>query len=362
MDRNDLRTRHGLITGDVAADRTAALKTLAESFSTGGIPVFLTDTEGDLENLSESFPVQLWDLYGQHGHPVRTTVSEMGSILLARVLDLNETQAGVLNIAFRIADEKGMHLLDIKDLRAMLQYIGENRSEFTLSYGNISKQTVGAILRSLISLENQGGSLFFGEPALDVTDWASASSGGSGVINILHSVRLCQSPALYSAFLLWMLSELCETLPETENSDQMKFVFFFSAARLLFRDNPAILLDKIEQVVRQARLKGIGIYFITEKAADLPPNILNLLENRIVHSVAEPGKPGGSTDTAESEKSGKLQSGGRDTRDQNPGKKTGRRGYTRQTPMEKAVNAVFSTIGREVGRTLIRGILGSLKK
>jgi DNA helicase HerA-like ATPase len=252
-------SRHGLIAGTTGTGKTVTLKVLAESFSDLGVPVFLADIKGDLAGLAvkgtanpeleeraarlgmegfccESFPVQFWDLFGQGGHPVRTTVSEMGFLLLSRILGLNDTQTGVLNIVFRIADDKGLLLLDLKDLKEMLRYVGENGSEFSLTYGNISRQTIGAILRSLLTLEDQGGELFFGEPELDILDWMKIAYDGRGYINILHSVRLYQSPVLYSTFLLWMLSELFETLPEADGLGKTKMVFFFDEAHLLFND------------------------------------------------------------------------------------------------------------------------------
>lgn len=434
-----MASRHGLIAGADETEKTATLKVLAEAFSGMGVPVFLADTKGGLAGLAESFPVQFWDLFGQYGHPVRTTVSEMGSPLLSRVLGLNETQTGVLNIVFRIADEKGLLLLDLKDLRAMLRYIGENAGEFALTFGNISKQTVGAIQRNLTELENQDGELFFGEPQLDLTDWIKTAADGRGFINILHSTSLCRNPVLYSTFLLWLLSSLFETLPETEDSESPRFIFFFDEARLLFRDASTSLLDKIEQTVELAQRKGIGIFFLAETPSDLPPGILSRLGNRIQHSLraytpaeirkaeaaadsfrsnpdfdtraaitelvdrealvscldAE-GRPGmvekafirapqcrlvtiddaarnriiessalnGKYDRQTDRLSAfeQLQKIGR-VETANKGRNyTRRRGHTRQTPLEKAANAVFSTIGREVGRTLIRGILGSLKK
>ncbi len=416
--------RHGLIAGADENGKTKALRVLAEAFSSRGVPVFLSDTKGDTAALAESFPLQFWDLNGQQGHPVRTTVSEMGSLLLARILGLNETQSGVLNIAFRIADEKGLLLIDLKDLKAMLQYLGKNSCEFTLTYGNISRQTIGAILRNLIALEDQGGERFFGEPALDISDWVKTTEDGHGIINILYSVGLSRSPVLYSTFLLWMLSELFETLPETKASDNLKFVFFFDSAQILFRSAPRSLLERIEQAVSLAKDKGIGIFFIAGNPADLPAGILKQLGNRIlitaeldsgealISCLDAEGGPGieerASIHTPESrieetdstvrgrivaasildgkydrvtdrrsafeqirenemaalETEGDRKAGTqkREVRRTGGQRSAAGRGYTRQTPMEKAINAVFSTIGREVGRTLIRGILGSLKK
>lgn len=486
-----MANRHGLIAGATGTGKTVTLKVLAESFSDMGVPVFLADIKGDLAGLAvkgaenpkveervsqlavngfsyESFPVQFWDLFGQSGHPVRTTISEMGSLLLSRILGLNETQSGVLNIVFRIADDKGLLLLDLKDLKAMLRYVGENGGEFTITYGNISKQTIGAILRSLITLEDQGGELFFGEPELDIMDWMKTAYDGRGFINILHSVKLYQSPSLYSTFLLWMLSELFEALPESGDLEKPKMVFFFDEAHLLFSDASKSLLEKIEQVVRLIRSKGVGVYFITQNPADLPQNVLNQLGNRIQHALRaytpveiknveaaadsfrpnpafdtktvitelatgealiscldEEGRPGiverafilppqsrfgtideaargqimaaspmsgkydreqdresafeqlQAMDRAEAEKAAmqpqqrepartdydRRASDDYDRRSSDDhSRRSSGRSYTRQTPMEKATNAVFSTIGREVGRTLIRGILGSLRK
>lgn len=300
--------RHGLIAGATGTGKTVTLKVLAESFSDCGVPVFLADIKGDLAGLAAmgsenpkvqervqslgvegfkycSYPVRFWDILGEGGHPVRTTVSEMGALLLARLLGLNETQTGVLNIVFRIADDKGLLLIDLKDLRAMIQYVGEHAKEFTLQYGSISSQSAGAILRSLIALEDQGGNLFFGEPELDVSDWMQTSADGRGYINILHSVRLYQSPALYSTFLLWLLSELFENLPEVGDMDKPKMVFFFDEAHLLFKDAPKVLLQKIEQVVRLIRSKGVGVYFVTQNPSDLPDEVLGQLGNRIQHAL-----------------------------------------------------------------------------
>jgi len=303
-----MANRHGLIAGATGTGKTITLKILAESFSEMGVPVFLADIKGDLASLAEagtdnanmqerikrfgienftykSFPVQYWDVFGEGGNPVRTTISDMGSLLLARILGLNETQEGVLNIVFRIADEKGLLLIDLKDLRAMIQYVGDNAKEFTLDYGNVSAQSVGAILRSLIRLEDQGGEYFFGEPVLDFYDLMKISPDGRGFINVLHSVKLYQNPALYSTFLLWMLSELFELLPEEGDLDKPKMVFFFDEAHLLFDDAPKILLQKIEQVVRLIRSKGVGVYFVTQTPNDLPDEVLGQLGNRIQHAL-----------------------------------------------------------------------------
>lgn len=304
----NMANRHGLIAGATGTGKTTTLKAIAESFSDMGVPVFLADIKGDLASVCiagsdnpktlerlrilgiekhhyQAFPVRFWDLFGEFGHPVRTTVSDMGPLLLSRMLGLNDTQTGVLSIVFRIADDRGLLLLDLKDLRAMLQYTGEHAGEFTLDYGNISEQSVGAILRSLLTLEDQGGEYFFGEPALDIADWIKTDENGRGYINVLHSVKLYQTPALYSTFLLWMLSELFEMLPEIGDPDKPKLVFFFDEAHLLFSEAPKILLQKVEQVVRLIRSKGVGVYFITQNPADLPETVLGQLGNRIQHAL-----------------------------------------------------------------------------
>ncbi len=303
-----MANRHGLIAGATGTGKTVTLKVLAESFSAMGVPVFLSDIKGDVAGLAETgtpnpkvqervdkfkiknftqkaSPVRFWDIFGEGGHPVRTTISDMGALLLSRMLNLNETQTGVLNITFRVADDNGLLLLDLKDLRAMLQYTADHAKELTTQYGNVSSQTVGAILRSLLTLEDQGGEHFFGEPALDIFDWMQVSSEGKGIINILHSVRLYQSPALYSMFLLWMLSELFEMLPEAGDLEKPKMVFFFDEAHLLFRDAPKALLEKIEMVVRLIRSKGIGVYFITQSPSDVPRAVLGQLGNRVQHAL-----------------------------------------------------------------------------
>lgn len=474
-----MANRHGLIAGATGTGKTVTLKVMAEAFSEMGVPVFLADIKGDLSGLGQegaehpkvqeraaklgiqnfsycSYPVRFWDLFGENGHPVQTTVSEMGSILLARLLDLNEVQTGVLNIIFRIADDQGLLLLDLKDLRAMIQYVGDHAREFTLQYGTISTQSIGAILRSLLTLEDQGGAVFFGEPALDIYDWMQLDAQGKGTINILDSVRLFGQPALYSTFLLWMMSELFETLPEAGDLDKPKIVFFFDEAHLLFRDAPKALLQKVEQVVRLIRSKGVGVYFITQNPSDLPQEILSQLGNRVQHALraytpadqrfveaaAETFRSNPTFDTAtallelatgealvsfleadgrpmivqrafvlppqslmgsmddqsrknliaaspvfgkyerEVDRDSAFEMIGRqavaaqaqnmepqprvqqpqyqqEPQYQQPVRKSG---YTRQTPLEKVTNAVVTTIGREIGRQLIRGILGSLKK
>ena len=297
----EMACRHGLIAGATGTGKTVTLKVLAEGFSDMGVPVFLADIKGDLASLAvngtasasikdrlemlgiqefefKSFPVRFWDLFGEYGHPVRTTISEMGPLLLSRLLGLNDTQSGILNIVFRIADEQGLLLLDLKDLREMIRYVGENAKSLTLRYGHISPQSVGAIMRRLIALEDQGGEVFFGEPALDIQDWIQTTQDGRGYINILHSVtsliHLCFIPLLLDAL------ELFETLPEAGDLEKPKIVFFFDEAHLLFEDIPKVLLQKIEQVVRLIRSKGVGIFFITQNPADLPQNVLGQLETK----------------------------------------------------------------------------------
>ncbi|MEA4998448.1 MAG: helicase HerA-like domain-containing protein [Candidatus Limiplasma sp.] len=304
----NMANRHGLIAGATGTGKTVTLKVLAEGFSAMGVPVFLSDIKGDLSGMVrmgentdkiaqrlmdvgvnqfafETFPTEFWDVYGEQGHPVRTTVSEMGPLLLGRMLNLNETQAGVLNILFRVADDENMLLLDIKDLKAMLAYVGENASRYTLNYGNVSKATIGAIQRAVAVLEDQGGDLFFGEPALNIIDWMQLDENGRGTINVLASDRLFLNPLMYSTFLLWMLSELYETLPEQGDSDKPRMVFFFDEAHLLFNNCGKQLMDKIEQVVRLIRSKGVGVYFITQSPADVPMTILGQLGNRVQHAL-----------------------------------------------------------------------------
>ena len=304
----DKANRHGLIAGATGTGKTITLKVMAESFSDMGVPVFLADVKGDLGGMVapgkdtedmqkritrfaiegwkyQSYPTRFWDVYGEGGHPIRTTISDMGPLLLARVLGLNETQTGVLNIAFRVADENGLLLLDLKDLKAMLRFISENAKELSLEYGNIASQSVSAIIRSLVALEDQGGDLFFGEPAFEVKDWVQTTYDGRGWINVLHCVKLFQHPALYSTFLLWMLSELYENLPEAGDLTKPKIVFFFDEAHLLFNEAPKALLQKIELIVRLVRSKGVGVYFITQSPTDLPGDILAQLGNRVQHAL-----------------------------------------------------------------------------
>jgi len=303
-----MANRHGLIAGATGTGKTISLKVLAEQFSEQGIPVFLADVKGDLASLAEKgvenpkllerinnlglspfefkdYPVRLWDVFGELGHPLRTTVSEMGPLLLTRILELNDTQSGVLNIVFRVADEQGLLLIDLKDLRAMIQHVGDHADEYTTQYGNVSKTSIGAIQRSLLTLEDQGGNSFFAEPAFEILDLMKVDSYGRGTINVLASEKLMMSPTLYSTFLLWLLSELFEELPEVGDIDKPKLVFFFDEAHLLFSDAPKALLDKIELVVRLIRSKGVGVYFVTQNPIDIPDKVLGQLGNRIQHAI-----------------------------------------------------------------------------
>ena len=303
-----MANRHGLITGATGTGKTVTLQVLAESFSLQGVPVFMTDIKGDLSGVSKAgipgnkikerieklglegyenmgFPVCFWDVFGEQGHPMRTTISEMGPLLLSRLLNLNDTQEGVLNLAFKIADDANLLLLDLKDLTSLLEYIGKNRNEFTLSYGNISAASIGSIQRNLIVLEQQGAKHFFGEPAFDIYDLMQTDSNGKGVLNILAADKLMQSPRIYSTFLLWLLSELFEELPEAGDLEKPKLVFFFDEAHLLFNEAPKILLDKIEQVVRLIRSKGVGVYFVTQNPLDVPDSVLGQMGNRVQHAL-----------------------------------------------------------------------------
>ena len=302
-----LANRHGLITGATGTGKTVTLQSLAEGFSNIGVPVFMADIKGDLTGISQagsfgekisgilkergitlpasqSCPVTLWDVFGEQGHPVRATVSDMGPLLLGRMLDLNDTQSGVLNLVFKIADDNGMLLLDLKDLRAMLQHVGNNASQFTTQYGNISTASVGAIQRGLLQVETQGGDKFFGEPMLNIGDLLQ-TVGGKGVVNVLAADKLLNSPRLYAAFLLWMLSELFELLPEIGDPDKPKLVFFFDEAHLLFNDAPKVLIERIELVVRLVRSKGVGVYFVTQNPLDIPDSVLAQLGNRVQHAL-----------------------------------------------------------------------------
>jgi DNA helicase HerA-like ATPase len=304
--------RHGLIAGATGTGKTVTLQSLAEGFSRSGVPVFAADVKGDLAGLAmpgspthamherltaraaeigmadfayAAAPVVFWDLFGKSGHPIRTTVSEMGPLLLARLLGLNEVQEGVLSIAFRHADEEGLLLVDLKDLQSLLTNVSENASALSARYGNVSKQSVGAIQRGLLQLESQGGASFFGEPALDIADFIATDDDGHGIVNILAADKLMASPRLYATFLLWLLSELFETLPEIGDPDKPKLVFFFDEAHLLFDEAPPALLDKIEQVVRLVRSKGVGVYFVTQNPIDVPDAVAGQLGNRVQHAL-----------------------------------------------------------------------------
>ena len=303
-----LANRHGLISGATGTGKTVTLQVLAEGFSQLGVPVFMADVKGDLAGLSKpgeqndkirqrmeavgldsfapkSAPVTLWDVYGESGHPVRTTVSEMGPLLLSRMLQLNDTQAGVLHIVFRIADDEGLLLIDLKDLRAMLTYVGDRANDYTLRYGNVAKTSVGTIQRAIAVLEDQGGNLFFGEPGLDLADWLVRDENGSGMINILAADKLFLRPNMYSVFMLWMLAELYELLPEQGDSELPRMVFFFDEAHLLFQDCPRELMDKVELTIRLIRSKGVGVFFITQNPGDIPSSILSQLAARVQHAL-----------------------------------------------------------------------------
>ncbi|MBP2169555.1 DNA helicase HerA-like ATPase [Erwinia toletana] len=303
-----MANRHGLITGATGTGKTVTLQKLAESFSDIGVPVFMADVKGDLTGIAregvssekllarlakigvsdwqpQSSPAVLWDIFAAKGHPLRATVTDLGPLLLARLLNLNEVQSGVLQIIFRIADDQGLLLLDFKDLRAMTQYIGDNAKSFQTQYGNISSASVGAIQRGLLTLEEQGAEYFFGEPMLDIKDWMRTDANGKGVINILSAEKLYQMPKLYATSLLWMLSELYEQLPEAGDLDKPKLVFFFDEAHLLFNDAPQVLLDKIEQVIRLIRSKAVGVYFVSQNPADIPDTVLGQLGNRVQHAL-----------------------------------------------------------------------------
>ena len=304
-----MANRHGLIAGATGTGKTVTLKVIAESFSDMGVPVFVADIKGDLTGMCvpgkenkhilrsitnmgiegfeyKSYPVQFWDVYGKKGIPVRTTVSEMGPELLARLLGLNDTQSGVLRIVFRVADDKQLLLIDLKDLRAMLQYVGDNAADFKLEYGNVSPQSIGAIQRALLALEDEGGESFFGEPSLDLNDWKKFSmDDGRGIMNVLECSELFQRPLLYGTFLLWMLSEIYDMLPEAGDLDKPKFAFFFDEAHLLFDDAPKALVDKVEQVVRLIRSKGVSVWFITQNPSDIPDSVLGQIGNRVQHAL-----------------------------------------------------------------------------
>ena len=306
--RPDKANRHGLITGATGTGKTITLQTMAEGFSRIGVPVFMSDVKGDLTGIARAgtlgtklgkilternlplpdfaaSPTTLWDVFGEQGHPVRATVSDLGPLLLARMLNLNETQAGVLQLVFKIADDDGLLLLDMKDLRAMCQLIGDNASSFTTEYGNISAASIGAIQRGLMQIETQGGDQFFGEPMLNLEDFMQTDSNGRGVINVLAADKLMSAPRLYATFLLWLLSELFETLPEVGDLNKPKIVFFFDEAHLLFTDAPKVLLERIELVVRLVRSKGVGVFFVTQNPLDIPDSVLAQLGNRVQHAL-----------------------------------------------------------------------------
>ena len=305
-----MANRHGLIAGATGTGKTITLKVMAESFSACGVPVFLADVKGDLAGMCktgtmndnvqsrvtamgldklgfdlQSFPTTYWDVYGEKGLPLRTTVTEMGPLLLSRILGLNDTQTDIMSVLFKIADDEGLLLVDTKDLRAMLQYIGEKAKEYSLIYGNISKQSLAAIIRAVIALESEGGDKFFGEPALNIADWFSTDCDGRGNIQVLDCQKLINYPTMYATFLLWMMSELFETLPEAGDREKPKMVFFFDEAHMLFDDAPKALLDRIEQVVKLIRSKGVGIYFITQNPRDIPDEVLAQLGNKVQHAL-----------------------------------------------------------------------------
>ena len=305
----NMSNRHGLIAGASGTGKTITMKVMAESFSDAGVPVFLCDVKGDVAGICapgqssegmekridkfglrdtftyRGYPTTFWDIYQEGGHAVRATVSEMGPELLSRILGLTPAQEGILHIVFRIADDKGLLLIDLKDLRAMLTYVNEHRAEYMMTYGNITPQSVAAILRALLPLEQQGGELFFGEPALEIQDWMRTDAEGRGMINVLDCVKLVQNPTLYASFLLWMLSELFESLPEAGDLDKPKLVFFFDEAHMLFRDAPNVLLQKIEQTVKLIRSRGVGVYFVTQSPSDIPDSVLAQLSNRVQHAL-----------------------------------------------------------------------------
>ena len=305
-----MANRHGMIAGATGTGKTVTLKVLAESFSECGVPVFLADVKGDLAGMCApgidtedmrkriekfglaeegykftSYPTTFWDVYGEKGLPLRTTISEMGPLLLARILGLNDTQSDILTVIFKIADDNGLLLIDTKDLRSMLTYVGENASDFSLTYGNITKQSLGAIIRSVIALESEGGDMFFGEPALNIRDWIGCDFTGKGNIQVLDCQKLINNPTMYSTFLLWMLSELYETLPEAGDLEKPRIVFFFDEAHMLFDSASKVLLEKIEQIVKLIRSKGVGIFFITQNPKDIPNGVLSQLGTKIQHAL-----------------------------------------------------------------------------
>jgi DNA helicase HerA-like ATPase len=301
--------RHGLIAGASGTGKTVTMKVMAESFSSAGVPVFMCDVKGDVSGMCEpgqdnagmqkridkfgirdsfryrSYPTVFYDLYGRHGHPIRVTVSDIGPSLLSRILCLSEVQEAVLNVIFKIADEKGLKILDMKDLKAVISYVSEHRAEYSLQYGNMSAQSLSAITRSLIPLENEGAEIFFGEPMLDIRDWIRTDADGRGYINILHAAEIINTPRLYAIFLLWMMAELFETLPEVGDPEKPRLVFFFDEAHTLFKDQPKSLVAKIEQTVKLIRSKGVGIYFVTQSPSDIPDSVLAQLSNKVQHAL-----------------------------------------------------------------------------
>lgn len=305
----NMANRHGLIAGASGTGKTITMKAMAESFSDAGVPVFLCDVKGDVSGLAEpgassesmdkridkfgirdeftykAYPVCFWDIYQEGGHPVRATISDMGPDILSRILGLTPAQEGVLNIVFKIADDRGLLLIDLKDLRTTINFVAEHKDEYTLSYGNMSTQSLGGIVRALLPLETQGGDLFFGEPDLDIFDWMRTDVYGKGIVNILNCVKLVQNPTLYASFLLWMMAELFEKLPEAGDLEKPKLVFFFDEAHMLFSDAPKVLVQKIEQVVKLVRSKGVGIYFVTQSPGDIPDSVLAQLSNRVQHAL-----------------------------------------------------------------------------
>ena len=305
----NMSNRHGLIAGASGTGKTITMKVMAESFADAGVPVFLCDVKGDVSGMATAgernegmekridkfgirgefqykpYSTTFWDVYGENGHPIRVTVSDMGPDLLSRLLGLSEAQEGVLNIAFKIADDKGLLLIDLKDLKALLNYLNEHREEFTTTYGNITAQSIGAILRAILPLESQGGDLFFGEPDLDIFDWIRTDMYGKGMINLLDCVKLVHNPKLYASFMLWLMAELFERLPEAGDAEKPKLVFFFDEAHMLFTDAPKVLLQKIEQLVKLIRSKGVGIYFVTQSPSDIPDTVLAQLSNRVQHAL-----------------------------------------------------------------------------
>lgn len=305
----NMANRHGLIAGASGTGKTITMKTMAESFSDAGVPVFMCDVKGDVSGLCEpgiksesmekridkfgirgdfeykAYPVCFWDVYKNGGHAVRATVSDMGPEILSRILSLTPAQEGVLNIIFRIADDSGLELIDLKDLRAMVLYVSDHKAEYTQKYGSMASQSIGGVLRALLPLEDQGGDMFFGEPDLDINDWLRTDSRGNGIINILDCTRLVQNPVLYASFLLWMMSELFENLPEVGDLDKPKLVFFFDEAHMLFSDAPKMLVQKIEQMVKLIRSKGVGVYFVTQSPSDIPDGVLAQLSNRVQHAL-----------------------------------------------------------------------------